>query len=297
MPENMIGAGDTDALAAEYVLGTLETDERSAAQDLLAKDEGFATKVKVWERRLGELHLMVEPVEPEPDIWQRIKAKLPEVKPATALTLSELEAEVELEPEPKPEPEPRPEPPPEPRPEPTPDPWSKLAPESWPELEAMTGPANIAAESVPPSPDAPAAAPEVIALPAWQPAQAQTQLATPAAADVQSAPSASVKPAVAATDAPAPPFVPVQTARPALTGDQDAKLSIIRRHLARWRAVAVLMTLAVFAVAALLGLWKYEPERVPPVLRPLELMRLVGIKVDTSARLRVPAPPESRFDE
>src|SRR6266849_3252189 len=99
MSENVIGAGDTDALAAEYVLGTLDSDERSGAQSLLAEDAGFAAKVRVWERRLGELHLMVEPVEPEGDIWQRIKAKLPEVQPAAVIALAEIEPELEPEPE------------------------------------------------------------------------------------------------------------------------------------------------------------------------------------------------------
>ena len=62
MSENVIDSADTDTLAAEYVLGTLDFDERNAAQSLLAQDAAFAAKVKVWERRLGELHLMVEPV-------------------------------------------------------------------------------------------------------------------------------------------------------------------------------------------------------------------------------------------
>jgi hypothetical protein len=288
MSEDMIEAGDTDALAAEYVLGTLDADERIAAQGLLAKDEGFATKVKVWERRLGELHLMVEPVEPEPDIWQRIKAKLPEVQqPDLALTLAKIEAEVALAPQPEPGP----------GLEPMPDPELKLAPEGRAEPEAKTGPANIAAESVPSGRDAPPAAPDVIALPPWPPAQVQTQLATPVDATAKSAANATVGPAEGATNAPTPPFAAVPSARPAPAGDQDEKLRIIRRHLVRWRTFAVLMTLAVLAVAGLLALWKYEPERVPPVLRPLELMRLVGITINPSSTLREPAPPESQFDE
>jgi hypothetical protein len=80
MPEIMSG-GDTDALAAEYVIGTLDSDERAHAQTLLAADESFLAKVKLWERRLGELHLMVEPVEPDAQIWERIKGKMPEVRP------------------------------------------------------------------------------------------------------------------------------------------------------------------------------------------------------------------------
>ncbi len=83
MSENV--TGDRDALAAEYVLGTLPLDERNAAATLRAQDSEFAAKVKVWERRLGELHLMVEPVEPDPDIWLRIRAKLPELAPAEPL--------------------------------------------------------------------------------------------------------------------------------------------------------------------------------------------------------------------
>lgn len=285
MSENMIGDGDMDALAAEYVLGTLDFDERSAAQSLITEDAGFAAKVKVWERRLGELHLMVEPVEPEPDIWQRIKAKLPEVQPDPVSALPviepELEPELELRPELELDPELKPEL------ALMPDPELEPAPERKPESESE--PAIIAAESVPVSRDAPPAAPDATALPSWQPAPVQTQVATPAAA--------TVKPPVGATGAPAPPIAAVPTARSAAMVERDEKLRLTRRRLARWRTVAVLMTLAVFAVAALLALWKYVPERVPPVLRPLELMRLVGITIDTASTLREPAPPESQFDE
>src|SRR5258707_12811404 len=69
-----------DALAAEYVLGSLDVEERAQARNLLEADPTFAAKVELWERRFGELHLMVEPVEPDSGIWARIKAKLPEVQ-------------------------------------------------------------------------------------------------------------------------------------------------------------------------------------------------------------------------
>ena len=55
-------------LAAEFVLGTLDASERSRANDLLGREQPFDEMVSLWERRLGELHLMVEPVEPNPDI-------------------------------------------------------------------------------------------------------------------------------------------------------------------------------------------------------------------------------------
>ncbi len=64
---------DRDALAAEYVLGTLSAEERNQAEALLAKDAGFADTVRQWEHRLGELNVMVEAVEPPPDLWERIK--------------------------------------------------------------------------------------------------------------------------------------------------------------------------------------------------------------------------------
>src|SRR5262252_4946038 len=64
---------DRDALAAEYVLGTLSAVERDQAEALLAQDAGFAETVRLWEHRLGELNVMVEAVEPAPDLWERIK--------------------------------------------------------------------------------------------------------------------------------------------------------------------------------------------------------------------------------
>ena len=64
---------DQDALAAEYVLGTLSAEQRNQAEALLAKDAGFAETVRRWEHRLGELNVMVEAVEPPPDLWERIK--------------------------------------------------------------------------------------------------------------------------------------------------------------------------------------------------------------------------------
>jgi len=67
---------DRDALAAEYVLGTLSADERDQAEALLAIDPGFAEIVRQWERRLGELNVMVEAVEPPPEVWAKIRAEI-----------------------------------------------------------------------------------------------------------------------------------------------------------------------------------------------------------------------------
>jgi anti-sigma-K factor RskA len=88
----MSETGDLDTLAAEYVLGTLDGPERAQAQAVLGVDEAFAAKVRIWERRLGELHLMVEPVEPDGEIWVRIKAKMPAPEPSQEIKPPEPEA-------------------------------------------------------------------------------------------------------------------------------------------------------------------------------------------------------------
>jgi len=67
---------DRDALAAEYVLGTLSAEEREQAEALLTLDSSFAEIVRIWEHRLGELNVMVEAVEPPPDLWEKIKTEI-----------------------------------------------------------------------------------------------------------------------------------------------------------------------------------------------------------------------------
>jgi len=75
MPD-VVSNDELNALAAEYVLGTLDYEERKGATALLEVDATFRGIVRVWERRFGELHLMVEAVEPDPQLWARIKPKM-----------------------------------------------------------------------------------------------------------------------------------------------------------------------------------------------------------------------------
>jgi hypothetical protein len=70
----------------------------------------------------------------------------------------------------------------------------------------------------------------------------------------------------------------------------------MHRRLRRWRAFAILMTLVVAAVAALLAAWKFAPERVPPVLQPFELLRYVGV-TPRAVPSRRPVPPPSHLEE
>ena len=83
-----------DALAAEYVLGTLSGDERGHAEALLAIDPGFADSVRVWERRLGELNVMVEAVEPPPSVWEKIAKEIGHVAPAATAPPSDAIADI-----------------------------------------------------------------------------------------------------------------------------------------------------------------------------------------------------------
>ncbi|HEV2956497.1 MAG TPA: anti-sigma factor [Xanthobacteraceae bacterium] len=71
----MIENPDKEVLAAEYVLGTLGFAERVQAQQMIASDPAFAALVRDWERRLGELNVLVTPVEPPPAILDWIKAR------------------------------------------------------------------------------------------------------------------------------------------------------------------------------------------------------------------------------
>jgi len=76
-----------DALAAEYVLGTLSAEERDQAEALISLDAGFQASVRQWERRLGELNVMVEAVEPRPEVWAKIK---------TSIAPAQADGEVEM---------------------------------------------------------------------------------------------------------------------------------------------------------------------------------------------------------
>jgi anti-sigma-K factor RskA len=67
---------DRDVLAAEYVLGTLDAEEREQAEALVRADASFAMLVRGWERRLGELHAGVEPVEPPAALFERIRQRV-----------------------------------------------------------------------------------------------------------------------------------------------------------------------------------------------------------------------------
>ena len=67
---------DREGFAAEYALGTLDADERAQADALILVDPAFADAVRQWERKLGELNVLVAPVEPPAPVWERIQSGL-----------------------------------------------------------------------------------------------------------------------------------------------------------------------------------------------------------------------------
>jgi anti-sigma-K factor RskA len=77
----MSGDLDRDLLAAEYVLGSLEGEERGEADSLLMTDPSFARSVAAWQQRLTPLAAYAAPVAPPADLWRRIETG---IDPVTA---------------------------------------------------------------------------------------------------------------------------------------------------------------------------------------------------------------------
>lgn len=74
---------DRDALAAEYVLGTLDGEARAALRRALAGDAALREAVAAWERRLMPLAENAPAMAPPPDLWARIEARLDSGMPGT----------------------------------------------------------------------------------------------------------------------------------------------------------------------------------------------------------------------
>jgi anti-sigma-K factor RskA len=67
---------DHIVLAAEYALGTLDSDERTQVETMMGVDSEFSGLVQAWEFKLGPLNQMVGMVEPRPVVWENIKTAL-----------------------------------------------------------------------------------------------------------------------------------------------------------------------------------------------------------------------------
>jgi anti-sigma-K factor RskA len=67
---------DTDLLVGEYVLGTLEYEERQKLEEIAEREPTVAASVMVWERRLAPLHELIVPHEAPAGIWDKIAPQL-----------------------------------------------------------------------------------------------------------------------------------------------------------------------------------------------------------------------------
>ncbi len=238
---------DRDALAAEYVLGTLSADERDQAEALLVIDPGFAEIVRVWERRLGELNVMVEAVEPPPDVWDRIKteidgaerriaaeaeAVIPAAEESPLPTIAEAapqtapDAAVETTAEAAPEVEPK----------------AEATPELAPEQPAETVPDLLAEPTI----DAAAPLPQDLEETSAVAALASSLLLPPEPPPQAEAPS---------------PTEPA-AASPAPKSERGAEIVYLARQARRWRGFTVAMS----AVAALLAVYIAVGQLAPGLL-------------------------------
>ena len=67
---------DVEALAAEYVLGSLEDDGRRRVEERLAHDAALAGHVALWTERLAPLGEAIPPAAPSPRLWRRIEREI-----------------------------------------------------------------------------------------------------------------------------------------------------------------------------------------------------------------------------
>jgi len=283
---DIVNDDDLSALAAEYVLGTLEADERTRANVLLDVDHGFRGLVRVWERRFGELHLMVEPVDADPRIWQRIKGKLSDPAATASVVRTESTTNV-VRPEAATPPVAAPSvaaPPVAPdaaATEPPPIPSADIKPEPKPEVkpDAVAAAEQRLVElinevdkfSERKKPADPSEAAVAAALADAPPTQAAAQdVREPERVSREQAPALLLP-------------VPVET-RPAVRE--------LRPKVGRWRFATLMMTLIAFGLGGLIAAWRFVPERLPQQLRPAEVLKISGIQPE-----RKPAPHGTQFEE
>lgn len=74
---NLADPEDRTVASAEFVLGTLDAQERAQFLARLAHDEALQAEVGFWQDRLLGLAGQVKPVEPSSAVWERIEASLP----------------------------------------------------------------------------------------------------------------------------------------------------------------------------------------------------------------------------
>ncbi len=67
---------DIDAVAGEYVLGTLDAGERRSAEARIERDPNLRQAVEAWQRRLSPLTETVSPISPPGNLYNKIRARI-----------------------------------------------------------------------------------------------------------------------------------------------------------------------------------------------------------------------------
>lgn len=94
----MTDTEDIDAVAAEYVLGTLDAVERATVAARRQREPALNAAVTYWEKRLAPLNAAIAPVTPPSDLLARIEARIrgEDVAPAGSATIHHLRRSVRL---------------------------------------------------------------------------------------------------------------------------------------------------------------------------------------------------------
>jgi hypothetical protein len=317
MPD-VVSDDELNALAAEYVLGTLDYEERKGAAALLEVDPGFQGIVRIWERRFGDLYLMVEAVEPDAQLWERIRPKVGGIEQDALAIPSHADAQAAAT---------------------TTEEPAVETPSVSPEAEAVSPAADVAVEapkvdaapvdSPAPTTEAPAGEPKPTE--AVPPAIAETERKlAELAALLPSAESTSTGETEAKTDAKtddaksdskpdtktdskpesltqplpedglhthAPDLVPRGFVPPAPMSTRGAPTVVevpVRETGRGWVAATVAMGLVSLVLAGLIGAWRYFPERLPASLRAYSVLNLSTSPQTPAAKAR---PQLAPFDE
>jgi len=77
----MTARPDIQALAAEYVLGSLDATERTAVAARRLREPDLDAAITDWERRLAPLAETIAAVPPPPDLFGRIEARIASAPP------------------------------------------------------------------------------------------------------------------------------------------------------------------------------------------------------------------------
>ena len=80
----------TEALAAEYVLGTLDADERASVTLRRATDADLEVHIQAWEQHFAPWAAAAADVAPSADLFAKIEAALPKVEPKLSVASSTI---------------------------------------------------------------------------------------------------------------------------------------------------------------------------------------------------------------